>query len=278
MEDKNNNYYVYEWIRLDTNEPFYVGKGKDDRWKILNRNKNYHFNNIVKSIPVAVNILHENLDGETANQLEIWYIWQYRDIIGYDLVNICDGGEGRTAPWNEEQRKIMSERNLGENNPMYGKNPYEMVDEEKREEWKRKIGESSRKKWENKEYRQRMKNALGGERSANYGKHLSEETKEKIRQKATGKKYSNETKDKLSKIRKGKSNPRAKSVICLTTKRIFATAKEGAEYYKIKSSSNIISCCKNRLKFAGKYNNKNLVWKYLIWKHDKIYRILKGVN
>lgn len=22
-----NKYYVYEWIRLDTNEPFYVGKG-----------------------------------------------------------------------------------------------------------------------------------------------------------------------------------------------------------------------------------------------------------
>ena len=26
-----NNYYVYEWIRLDTNEPFYVGKGKNKR-------------------------------------------------------------------------------------------------------------------------------------------------------------------------------------------------------------------------------------------------------
>lgn len=31
----NNEYYVYEWIRLDTNEPFYVGKGKKDRWKNL---------------------------------------------------------------------------------------------------------------------------------------------------------------------------------------------------------------------------------------------------
>ena len=49
-----NKYYVYEWIRLDTNEPFYVGKGKDDRWKILTRGSNKHFNNIVNSIPVAV--------------------------------------------------------------------------------------------------------------------------------------------------------------------------------------------------------------------------------
>ena len=26
-----NKYYVYEWIRLDINEPFYVGKGCGDR-------------------------------------------------------------------------------------------------------------------------------------------------------------------------------------------------------------------------------------------------------
>lgn len=24
----DNKYYIYEWIRLDTNEPFYVGKGR----------------------------------------------------------------------------------------------------------------------------------------------------------------------------------------------------------------------------------------------------------
>lgn len=26
-----NIYYVYEWIRLDTNEVFYVGKGKNNK-------------------------------------------------------------------------------------------------------------------------------------------------------------------------------------------------------------------------------------------------------
>ena len=44
-----NIYYVYEWIRLDTNEPFYVGKAKQYRWKALKRGNNQHFNNIVKS-------------------------------------------------------------------------------------------------------------------------------------------------------------------------------------------------------------------------------------
>lgn len=46
----DNKYYIYEWIRLDTNEPFYVGKGKGRRWNTLTRGTNKHFNNINKSI------------------------------------------------------------------------------------------------------------------------------------------------------------------------------------------------------------------------------------
>lgn len=101
-----NIYYVYEWIRLDTNEPFYIGKGKDNRCYKLTRGNNHHFNNIVKSIPCVVNILHDNLEEQIAYDLECWYIWQYRDVIGYDLCNMNDGGEGQTL--------------CGKNNPMYG--------------------------------------------------------------------------------------------------------------------------------------------------------------
>lgn len=105
-----NIYYVYEWIRLDTNEPFYVGMGHGKRCYKLTRCKNNHFNNIVKSIPVAVNILHDNLDRQTAFDLEVWYIREYRDIIGYESIcNINDGGEGNAL--------------CGELNPMYGKSP-----------------------------------------------------------------------------------------------------------------------------------------------------------
>lgn len=120
-----NVFYVYEWIRLDTNEPFYVGKGKGNRWKELTRGNNQHFNNIVKSIPIVVNILHDNLDEQTAFGLEVWYIREYRDIIGYDLVNINDGGEGcvlcgKNSPWygkhhSEEVKKKMRESSKKEN-------------------------------------------------------------------------------------------------------------------------------------------------------------------
>jgi hypothetical protein len=32
-------YYVYEWFIVDTNEVFYVGKGKNKRYKQLKKNK-----------------------------------------------------------------------------------------------------------------------------------------------------------------------------------------------------------------------------------------------
>ena len=72
----------------------------------------------------------------------------------------------------------------------------------------------------------------------------------------------------------GKNNPRAKSVICLTTKRIFYTAKEGARYYGIATGSDITKCCKGKHNSAGKYQGKKLVWRYLVWKHDKKFRKL----
>lgn len=156
-EKKQNNYYVYEWIRLDINEPFYVGKGKGNRWKILNRGNNHHFNNIIKSFPIAVNILHENLEEQVANQLEVWYIWQYRDVIGYDLCNINDGGEGQSL--------------CGELNPMYGKSCWDYMSEETKKRTKKKISD-----------------AIKGENNPMYNKHHTEESRKKMGR--TGKEHS----------------------------------------------------------------------------------------
>lgn len=64
--------------------------------------------NIVNRIDVAVNILQNGLTENEAFDFECYYIWLYRDDIGYDMCNICDGGEGVVA--------------CGENNHFYGKN------------------------------------------------------------------------------------------------------------------------------------------------------------
>ena len=142
-----NKYYVYEWIRLDTNEPFYVGKGCGNRWKERYR-KNPYFMNIINKVPCVVNILHDNLDEQTAFGLEVWYIREYRDIIGYKMCNINDGGEGQSLCGelngfygrkhtedsiekmkqshtgiypNDEVRQKLSEKRKGEGNSMWGR-------------------------------------------------------------------------------------------------------------------------------------------------------------
>ena len=84
----------------------------------------------------------------------------------------------------------------------------------------------------------------------------------------TRKKMSEAKKDKYV----GKNHPYAKSVICVTTSRIFLTAKEGAEYYNC-SHGNITRCCKGGYKTSGKYQGKKLVWRYIKWNHNKVYRI-----
>ena len=91
--DSDNIYYVYEWIRLDTNEPFYVGKGKNDRWcKTTGRSK--YFTSILNKVDTSVNILQDHLSEKEAFEYECWYINEYRFEYGYNLCNLTDGGEG----------------------------------------------------------------------------------------------------------------------------------------------------------------------------------------
>ena len=106
------------------------------------------------------------------------------------------------------------------------------------------------------------------ENNARYwkGKHRSKEDRKKMSEARKGKKPSEETKMKMSKAKK-------KSVICITTGRIFYSAKEGAEYYNC-NQSHISSCCKGERKSVGKYKGEKLVWRYLVWNHKENYRIV----
>lgn len=163
----NNKYYVYEWIRLDTNEPFYVGKGCNNRWKEI-RGRNSHFTNIINKIPCAVNILHDNLEEQVAFGLEVYYIWLYRDEIGYDLCNINDGGEGQSL--------------FGELNGFYGKkHTKESIKKMKQAHTGVYPNEETRKKLS--EIRKGKGNNMWGRRgelSPHWGKKYSEERKDNI--------------------------------------------------------------------------------------------------
>jgi len=110
-------YYVYHHIRLDTNEPFYVGKGKGDRFKNFER-RNSYWKNIANKTSVKPEILFINLTEEEAllkeSELEQQYISQ-----GYKLVNIVPcGKKGSTGfKWTEERhehyKQLISNANSG---------------------------------------------------------------------------------------------------------------------------------------------------------------------
>ena len=167
--------------------------------------------------------------------------------------NETKGGDGCSRPCSEETKQKISEANkgkqAGENHPMYGKR---------------------------------------GELSPLYGKPRSEETKQKLREfnigkhcgdknHMYGKKHTPETIQKMKENQPdihGKNNPNAKSVICITTKKIFFTAKEGACFYNLKGSADISRNCKGTRKSCGKLSDgTKLVWRYLNYKHNKTYRI-----
>ena len=280
----NNDYYVYIYYRLDINEPFYVGKGHNDRWRWL-YHRNEHFMNIINKHPVVVVIEKDNLteieafywEEEIIKQLVFEYGFSIdipgnRDRNHYcHLVNCTWGGEGVSGLNSTERRTYEEVENWKKNiskslkgkNPLKNKNEAELL-----------------------EIRQKMSNAkigvYNGEKHPMYGKHHSEETKKKISKNRRGK-----CKGKDNHLygisRTGKDGIASKPVICLTTKRIFWSAQEGANYYGIKSSGNITTCCKgykiengkrHNCKYAGKLKDgRKLVWRYLTWKHNKKYRI-----
>lgn len=103
------DYYVYIYYRLDTNEPFYVGKGKDDRWKRTDgKHRSKHFKNIMNKYPIVCEIVKDNLTEEQALGIECLLIHELVFEYGYSidilnngsiekgchLVNATWGGDG----------------------------------------------------------------------------------------------------------------------------------------------------------------------------------------
>lgn len=218
-----NKYYVYIYWRLDTNEPFYVGKGKGYRWKALDK-RNSHFKKIINKYPIAVEIVKDNLTDEEASGIECFIInllvfeygasidikYNEGDRHGLHLVNQTWGGEGSSGciP-NQETRRKMSESHKGKTKGY-------------------KHTEEARRKMQ--------------DNHADYSKS---------------------------------NNPQSRSVICLTTKRIFLCVSDGADYYKC-NRVNISKNCHGNRKSCGKLKDgTKLIWRFLTWKHDKTYRIKK---
>jgi hypothetical protein len=101
-------FYVYEHWRPDTNQCFYVGKGKGKRaWTIKGRQNRHHASIVSKltaiGLCVDVRIVASDLSEEQAFNKE-------RELIAFygrdSLTNMSDGGEGLANPSKETRAKM----------------------------------------------------------------------------------------------------------------------------------------------------------------------------
>jgi len=102
---------VYEHIRNDTNEVFYVGIGNEEKRAFVKCKRNPYWKHIVNKVGHSVNIIHKDIDWEEAKKIEILLIEKYgrKDLGLGNLVNMTDGGEGVFGLiMSEETRQKMS--------------------------------------------------------------------------------------------------------------------------------------------------------------------------
>lgn len=176
---------LYRHIRLDKNEPFYVGIGKTEKRAYEKIKRNQFWYNIVAKTDFEVEILFDDLSWDEAGEKEKEFIKLYgkKDDNTGTLVNITDGGGGilGVRHTEESKRKISQESknrirqprseetklklrlaNLGKVGPNKGKSP-------------------------SKETREKIANTLRGRVGPNKGKPMSEEAKRKMIASKTGK-------------------------------------------------------------------------------------------
>ena len=168
---------VYRHRRLDTNEIFYVGIGKEEKRAYTKSSRNKWWKHIINKTDYSIEIIADNLSWEDACELEIFLIEQYgrKDLGLGSLINLADGGQGANGVKRNDEFK---------ENLRILKTGTKFSDEIN----KKKACKGS-------------KNGMYG-KSAMKGKKHSEESKIKMSISSLGIKKSQEMKNKLSEIRK----------------------------------------------------------------------------
>lgn len=158
--------YLYRHIRLDKNEPFYIGIGSDSMYQRANSNthRNNHWKSITSITDYRVEILFDDITYEFAKEKEIEFIQIHkRKEDGGTLCNITLGGDGCLGlVHTEEAKNKMSEPNKGKTIS----------------DWhKKRISEFHTGKVVSKETKKKMSEKSLGDKNSMYGKERSEYAK-----------------------------------------------------------------------------------------------------
>jgi hypothetical protein len=221
-------FYVYEHLRQDTGAVFYVGKGSGARFK-TSQGRNKWWQAVAAKYGYKAQIKITVDCEELAYLAEQELIDKYRRL-GYNLVNITDGGEGMTGykqPKDVIERRAEKQR--GQKRPSVSA---KMLGVPKTYEHKAnlsasriglKISDEARKKLSEKrkgmpspmsgkthseKSKLKIAEASKGKKNPFFGKTHSLETVKKIIAANVGRKDSNETRLKKSIARIGSKNPR----------------------------------------------------------------------
>jgi len=187
---------VYRHIRLDKNEPFYIGIGKTMYRAYEKRKRSALWNNIVNKTDYDVEILFYGLTWEVAKEKEIEFIKLYgrKDLNNGTLVNFTNGGDGSLGIVKSfETRKKISKANKG-----------------------RKLSDEHKKK---------LSESKKGLKNPWYGKKLPKEIRDKMSKSQKGRKHSEETKRKMKINAKSRANT-GKKVIDIKTKNTYNNLKQ----------------------------------------------------
>lgn len=254
---------VYEHLRNDTNEVFYVGMGRFEKRAYSKEHRNKFWNHIVSKHGYTINIIHKDLSWEDACKMEKLLIEKYgrRDLGKGNLVNMTDGGDGRLGMiCSEKTRQKISEANKGRTfseetkqkfrEAMMG-NKY-TLGKKHSEESKQKLSAALKGRKLSEEHIQKMRDRIPSEETrqkmSESKKNMSEETKQKMSEAKKGIKLSEEHKQKMSEARKGKTHTEE-------TKQKMSAAHKGKTLSK-ETKQKLSEAKSNRKGVKGYYFNK----------------------
>ena len=228
MQDNNNVYYVYIWYIVDTGEVFYVGKGKNRRYKQLD-NRNKYFKDMYSSHNCDVRKIYENLTEAEAFEKEKETIKWYRENTNFRLTNQTDGGDG-TSGWQPSDEFRAKQSQIHKEQWQDEAFRFRMLQ----------IRRDENGVYKSKEFREKISKLVQGENNPNYNHKWTDEMKERLRRLVVdSQKYRDE------------GNPNAKSIICIETGEVFECVKFAIEKYQIRDHSNMSAALKHKHRTAG---------------------------